>query len=107
MLSRIPFYQLDNYLRKPRNKDIRKFRGEFSRKCNRVKTNQDIFYRLLISSDPIITSHRSLPKRKREIIPADVLNMLLPELMSSPEEIATADDSELSSNSEDEGNWEI
>lgn len=41
-----------------RNKDYRKYRLMFSRKCDRISTNTDVFNRLLITSDPYISSIR-------------------------------------------------
>uniref|UniRef100_A0A6P7GKW0 Uncharacterized protein LOC114338051 n=1 Tax=Diabrotica virgifera virgifera TaxID=50390 RepID=A0A6P7GKW0_DIAVI len=39
-----------------RNKDFRKFREAYSRKFSREDTMNDVFYRLLLSSDPLISS---------------------------------------------------
>lgn len=39
-----------------RNKDFRKYRESFSRKFSREKTMRDVFCRLLILSDPFISS---------------------------------------------------
>ena len=47
-----------------RNKDFKKFREDFSRKTSRIDTNRDLVNRLLVSSDPVITSLRKGHKKK-------------------------------------------
>ena len=42
-----------------RNKDFKKFREFFSRKCSRLKTNEDLLRRFMCSSDPVISALRS------------------------------------------------
>ena len=41
-----------------RNKHFREFRQKFSRKFSRVECNRDLLNRLLITSDPLISSLR-------------------------------------------------
>ena len=47
-----------------RNKDYRRYRLMFSRKCSRTSTNTDVLHRLLVSSDPYISSKRRQPPKK-------------------------------------------
>ena len=47
-----------------RNKDFKKFREDFGRKTSRIDTNRDLVNRLLVSSDPVITSLRKGHKKK-------------------------------------------
>ena len=96
--SLLPIGQLSEEAQEARHKDLKRFREDFSRKCDREKTNEDIFRRLLISSDPIITSYRHLPDKIIKKFPKAVLNMLL---QSQPDE-GESDDSDGSSDSEDE-----
>ena len=59
-----------------RNKDFKKFREFFSRKCSRSKTNEDLLRRLMCSSDPIISDLRTPHYPKEEDFPDDVLELL-------------------------------
>lgn len=47
-----------------RNKDYRKFRLSFSRKNSRISTNTDVLNRLLVTSDPFLTSLRKNPNKE-------------------------------------------
>lgn len=48
---------------------------------DRIKSNQDILNMFLISSDPIISCKRKLPKKKLNTFPNDALSLLkAPEL---------------------------
>ena len=58
----IPIGQLSE-AQESRNKYIRRYREHFSRKISRRKTNLDVMHRLLMSSDPLISSMRQLPKK--------------------------------------------
>lgn len=52
----LPIGQLSEEAQEARNKDIKKYRENFSRKCARDKTMEDVFQRLMITSDPFISS---------------------------------------------------
>lgn len=54
----LPIGMLSEEAEEARNKDYRKYRLMFSRKCDRISTNTDVFNRLLITSDPYISSIR-------------------------------------------------
>lgn len=58
------------------HKNVRKYRRDFTRKCTREKCNDDLFRRLLLSSDPLISLTRKLPPKSTEPISADVHKML-------------------------------
>lgn len=60
----LPIGQLSEEAQEARNKDVKKYRESFSRKCSRTKTMEDVFHWLLVSSDPLITSLRILPQKK-------------------------------------------
>jgi hypothetical protein len=72
----LPIGQLSEDAQEARNKDIRRYRENFSRKCSREKTMSDVFHRLLVSSDPLISSFeklkltdsKPLPCRSNELI---------------------------------------
>lgn len=55
----------------------KKYREFHSRKCSREKSNEDIFNFLLLSSDPIISSMRKLPKKKFHTLPEQGMNLIL------------------------------
>ncbi|KAL6433588.1 hypothetical protein ACFW04_006582 [Cataglyphis niger] len=58
------------------------------RKCSRVATNENLFGKLLISLDPLITSLRHKPPRKTGIISREIIELLLePEFCSYNSEI--------------------
>lgn len=59
-----------------RHKDIRKYRQCYARKCSRSKNIEDVMKRLLISSDPYISSFRKI-KHKSMNLSTDVINLLL------------------------------
>ncbi|KAJ4444993.1 hypothetical protein ANN_06792 [Periplaneta americana] len=47
------------------NKTVRRFRQDHARKTSRITTNCDLFHRLFLASDPLISNLRELPKKKR------------------------------------------
>ena len=61
------------------NKNFKKFRENFTRKCSRIKTNTDLLNRLLCSSDPLISSLRQPQTRKNaKQFSSEVLMLLKP-----------------------------
>lgn len=54
----LPIGQLAEDAQESRNKDYRFYREHFTRKNSRCNTNEDLLKRLLISSDPVISSIR-------------------------------------------------
>ncbi|KAK5648375.1 hypothetical protein RI129_003267 [Pyrocoelia pectoralis] len=52
----------------------------YSRKCSRDKTNEDVFNAFFLSSDPVITSKRKLPKKKLQHLPKEAVDLLKLEL---------------------------
>lgn len=72
----LPIGQLSEEASEARNKDIRNYRENFTRKTSRVDTNRDLLYRLLVSSDPYICSLRTAPKTKRSFLTPEVRELL-------------------------------
>lgn len=72
----LPLGVLSEEAQEARNKDCRYFRQHHTRKCSRVAGNEDLFQRLLVSSDPYITSLRKIFPKKSKIISTEVLNLL-------------------------------
>ena len=61
-----------------RNKDFKSYRENFSRKTSRKATNTDLINRLLVSSDPVISSLRKSTSHQtnHKAFPSDVLQLL-------------------------------
>lgn len=60
----VPIGELSEEALEARNKDIKKYREFHARKNSRIGTNEDIFRRLLLSSDPLFTELGGLSKKK-------------------------------------------
>lgn len=72
----IPIGVLSEEAQEARNKDIRKYRECYARKCSRSKNVEDVMKRLLISSDPFISSLYKFKYKKVENLSKDVLLLL-------------------------------
>lgn len=59
-----------------KNKDIKQFRLQYTRKISRIATNTDLLNRLFLSSDPFISGARNLPTKKTSSLCQEVLNLL-------------------------------
>jgi hypothetical protein len=75
----LPIGQLGEEAQEANHKMFKKYREEFTRKFSRQVTNEDIVNRLLISSDPFITSMHQPMKRKSN------LNATIVQLLQSPD----------------------
>lgn len=71
----LPIGQLSEEAQEANNKMFKRYREGFTRKFSRKESNTDILNRLLISSDPLISSMHQPVKRKRNL-DKDVLQML-------------------------------
>lgn len=75
--SPLPIGQMSEDAQEARNKDIKKYRESFARKHSRTATMEDIFNRLLLTSDPYISSMgKEYPKKGKSLSP-EALQMLL------------------------------
>lgn len=72
----LPIGQLSEEAQEARNKDFKRYREHNSRKCSRVKTNEDVFNLFLISSDPLISSKRKIKRKNLRQLPTEVISML-------------------------------
>lgn len=72
----LPIGQLSEEAAEARNKHIRLYRLNYSRKFSRIDCNMDVLNRLLLTSDPLITGMRRNLHKKRNTLPKDVLNLL-------------------------------
>lgn len=92
----LPIGMMGEEASEARNKDYRKFRADRSRKHNRVVNMEDIFHRLMDTSDPLISSI-NLDTRIRNVakipLPQEVRNLLtLPEVIKSDFDLDSSDD---------------
>lgn len=72
----LPIGQLSEEAQEARNKDIKLYRTKHTRKISRIKTNTDLLSALMVSSDPLITAIRPLPKKQTKTLSADVQHLL-------------------------------
>lgn len=87
----LPIGQLTEEAAEARNKHFRSYRLDFARKFSRESCNRDIFNRLLLSSDPLMSCRRKIKKRGHSTFLPETLGMLLsadpnPECSSGSEE---------------------
>ena len=74
--------QLSEEAAEARNKHFRDYRQNFSRKFSREICNRDIINRLLLNSDPLLSSVRKRLKNKRNAISSEALEFLQPETLN-------------------------
>ncbi|KAJ4444718.1 hypothetical protein ANN_06515 [Periplaneta americana] len=60
----LPIGQLSEEAAEARNKHFRSYRQNYARKFSRESCNLDIINRLLLSSDPLLTSMRPTPRKR-------------------------------------------
>jgi len=105
----LPIGHLPEEAQEARNKDIKKFREHYKRKLSRESTNLYLMRRLMLTSDPVISSLRELLKKSRGSLPSAVLALLeTPPSLTSGTSASTSatvinpSDSEYSSSTESE-----
>lgn len=81
----LPIGQMTEEAQEALNKTIKKYREGFSRKFSRKQTMEDVFKRLLLSSDPLISNLRKLPKKKIRSFDGEVIKMLVPPAVDDSE----------------------
>jgi len=74
----LPIGQLSEEAAEARNKHFRQYRQNFSRKFSRIDCNTDVLNRLLLSSDPYISSCRSKQHKKTLPFSQEAVNMMTP-----------------------------
>jgi len=75
----IPIGLLSEESQESRNKDLKHYRKFNTRKCSRIAMNIDLIHKLLISSDPYISSLRYKMKNTKLEIDKAAKNMLIQE----------------------------
>ncbi|XP_071579320.1 uncharacterized protein [Temnothorax nylanderi] len=75
----VPIGQLSEEAAESKNKEFKFFWEYFTRKSSRENTNADLFNRLLLSSDPLLStiSYKNLPKENKSQIDPEINNLLL------------------------------
>lgn len=73
----LPIGQLSEEALEARNKDFKYFREHYSRKTSRTNTLHDIFNRMLISSDPSISSIRKQNPQIKKSFHEDAVSMFV------------------------------
>lgn len=95
--SILPIGQMSEEAQESCNKFIKKYRQDFARKCSRVKNMEDVFQRLLVSSDPLISSLRKLPAKQLKALDLEAVELLKApssEIQGSDDESAHSSDEE-------------
>ena len=87
----LPIGQLSEEAAEARNKHFRQFRQNFARKFTRENCNRDIFNRLLLSSDPLLTSMRGIKRGKRAAFLPETVALLMPAKHNPTEQSSESD----------------
>lgn len=91
----LPIGQLSEEAAEARNKYYREYRKKFARKTSRLDCNRDVFNRLLLSSDPYLSSLRKIPKKRTSQFAPETLQLLVAEQLDGTEQDNTMSDSDL------------
>ncbi|XP_034192452.2 uncharacterized protein LOC117609839 [Osmia lignaria lignaria] len=76
--SILPIGQMSEDAQESCHKYFKRFREDFSRKCSRTKNMEDVLLRMLVSSDPFVSSQRQLPKKKLRSLSSEAIELLIP-----------------------------
>lgn len=89
----LPIGLLSEEAMEARNKDIRRFREQHTRKSSRMATNEDLFRRLLLTSDPFISNIIGMQRKKMTPLSAEVRSILnVDDLLSDTDSDELSDD---------------
>lgn len=72
----LPIGQLSEEAAEARNKHIRLYRLNYSRKFSRIDCNMDVLNRLLLTSDPLLSGMHKMKKTTKKLLLKDVQNLL-------------------------------
>ena len=74
----LPIGMLSEEAQEASNKNVKRFRENFTRKTSRKDTNCDLMRRMLCSSDPVISSLRRSADNKKELeLPEEAAELLV------------------------------
>lgn len=99
--SPLPIGQMSEDAQEARNKDIKKYRECFARKHSRTATMQDVFNRLLLTSDPYMG--KQYPKKAKSLSPEALQLLLCTDKYGLGELMEYTSDESESTNSSDDG----
>ncbi|XP_076545847.1 uncharacterized protein LOC143305586 [Osmia lignaria lignaria] len=74
----LPIGQLSEEAAEARNKHFRLYRQNYSRKFSRESCNLDVINRLLLTSDPLLTGIRKMPRKRTKQFLKETIEMFLP-----------------------------
>lgn len=64
----VPIGQLSEEAQEARHKEVRRYREHHTRKVSRLKTMEDLFHSLLVSSDPLLkTMRKTYPSKELKL----------------------------------------
>lgn len=96
----LPIGQMSEEAQESCNKFIRSFREDFARKFSRKTNMEDIFQRLLVASDPLISSLRRLPVKKLKSLSPEAIELLVfPDIPEDPLSLIESENDESDSDS--------
>lgn len=72
----LPIGELSEEAQETKNKDIRRYRESHTRKISPEKVNEDLFHRLILSSDPYLSSF-AIGQKPRRRIDGDMLELVV------------------------------
>jgi len=87
----LPIGLLSEEAQEARNKDMKRFRENNTRKISRKHTMEDLFNNLLISSDPLISSIRKISNKKSTTL-CDEAKLLVCIVGENEEDVYTNED---------------
>lgn len=88
----LPIGQLSEEAAEARNKNFRQYRIDFSRKFSREECNRDIMNRLLLSSDPYLSSIRPKSRFKKKMFTKEALDLLIVEIVPRPSDASSTNE---------------
>ncbi|CAG4947720.1 unnamed protein product [Parnassius apollo] len=96
IIKSIVINKLSEEAAEARNKHFRLYRQEFARKFSRENCNRDIFNRLLLTSDLLLSSMRSVKSRKLNSFLPETIALLMPANPNEPGNSSESEDEHLS-----------
>ena len=73
--SVLPIGMMSEEAQEARNKDSKLFRLKYARKMSRMHTMSDVFHRLMVTGDIVISSKSVYNRKKRTPVPPEVREM--------------------------------
>lgn len=92
----LPIGEMSEESQESRNRDIRRYREHHTRKIDHQKLNEDLLYRLILSSDPFLSDYFFKSKVKRKPLDAELCELLInvPEAGRDESDLESSDSGE-------------